>query len=124
MGQLINYFRIKYLCFGAIIIFSTVSISQTNNLVSKKGGICFRVDDNGLIHQYDDYASIFNNYNHKFTFALNLGLNEFDSQEYINKIISYQNMGHELMDHTPDHRTNYFYTKFEILQEIFHIILF
>lgn len=97
-----------------LILFSTISLfAQSTNTVPKQGGICFRVDDNGLIEQFDDYSELFNSYGQKFTFAMNLGFNEFDSQEYIDSIISYQNMGHELMDHTPDHRTNYFVTKFD-----------
>lgn len=88
-------------------------LSQNNNTIPKQGGICFRVDDNGLIDQFDDYSEVFNRYGQKFTFAMNLGFNEFDTQEYVDSIVSYQNMGHELMDHTPDHRTNYFSTKFD-----------
>ncbi len=106
--------KLKKIIIVLIVLFSSVGLfAQSTNTVPKQGGIAFRVDDNGLINQFDDYSEVFNSYGQKFTFAMNLGFNEFDSQDNIDKIISYQNMGHELMDHTPDHRTNYFLTKFD-----------
>ena len=89
--------------------------SQTANTVPKQGGICFRVDDNGLIEQFRDYTNVFEKYNKHYTFAMNLGLDEFNSQDYIDSIKVFQSLGNELMDHTPNHRTNYFITKFDTM---------
>ncbi len=93
------------------LLSSFVLFSQNGSTIPKQGGICFRVDDNGLIEQFRDYTNIFAKYNAKYNFALNLGFNEFDSQDYVDSIKVFQSLGHELMDHTPDHRTNYFNSK-------------
>ena len=38
--------------------------------MDKRGGICFRVDDNQPIQKWTDYAAIFNKYGYKFCAAL------------------------------------------------------
>ena len=99
-----------------LLLFVFLIIAQPNynaQTISKTGGICFRIDDNGLISQYRDYVNIFEKHNQKFTFAMNLGLAEFDSPNYTDSIRVFQELGHELLDHTPNHRTNYFITKFD-----------
>ncbi len=96
-----------------IIIFSILSTFSTAQNVPKQGGICFRIDDNSLINQYRDYINIFEKYNQKFTFAMNLGLDEFSDPAYVDSIRVFQDLGHELLDHTPNHRTNYFTTQFD-----------
>ncbi len=79
---------------------------------NKRGGICFRVDDNANIIDYMKMAEIFNKYNAKFCIALNL--NDFKTREQMDSIIVLQEMGNEIMDHTPDHRTNFFTTQFPV----------
>ncbi len=101
----------KNLLFVTIVLLSINLFAQNN--IPKQGGICFRVDDNGLIEQFRDYTNIFEKYNQHYNFALNLGLNEFNSQDYIDSIKVFQSLGNEMMDHTPNHRTNYFITKFD-----------
>ncbi len=95
-----------------IVLTSVLNLFAQNN-VPKQGGICFRVDDNGLIEQFRDYTNVFEKYNQHYNFALNLAFDEFNSQDYIDSIKVFQNLGNELMDHTPNHRTNYFITKFD-----------
>ncbi len=86
-------------------------ISQSaSTFIAKRGGICFRTDDDQPIAKYLEYAALFNNYNKKFTFAINLGMNEITT-DYVNGLRQIQAAGHEMMDHTPWHRTNYFLTK-------------
>ncbi|NWF90935.1 MAG: T9SS type A sorting domain-containing protein [Ignavibacteriaceae bacterium] len=113
--MLVNYYRnfipkqlrLIFLLFAVCI---SENFSQdAPNIVSKKAGIAFRIDDNQDINKYLEYASIFNNYNKKFTFALNLGLSTI-TPTYIQGVKQLQASGHEMMDHTPTHRTNYFYT--------------
>ena len=69
-------------CFSVILlIFLTVAgntYSQT-----KRGGICFRTDDDQLISRYLEYASIFNKYNQKFTLAINFGYSDLMTPEYL-----------------------------------------
>ncbi len=107
-----------------LFLFFAVSQSFGSSLItssdsqSKKGGICFRTDDNTDIAHFNALASIFDNYNLNYgqnfhlSLALNLGASEFNSQDYINSIKAIQQNGHEIMDHTPNHRTNFFFTKF------------
>ncbi len=89
-----------------------VASTESTNYVSKTGGITFRVDDNQIIDDYVFFENIFIQHNRKFTFAVNFGLDEFTGQDYINSIRTLQSNGNELMDHTPEHRTNFFTTKF------------
>ncbi|MBK8946972.1 MAG: T9SS type A sorting domain-containing protein [Ignavibacteriae bacterium] len=59
-----------------------------------------------------EIAKVFKKYNANFCVALNL--NDFKTPEYKDSIRTLQEMGHEIMDHTPNHRTNYFPTQFPI----------
>ncbi|MCP5064826.1 MAG: T9SS type A sorting domain-containing protein [Ignavibacteriae bacterium] len=107
--------RIIYLYFGILIILSNVLFSQ--NLAPKKGGICFRIDDNRELSKFNEYAAIFDKYDQKFSFSLNLAEDEFGTDfdgTYKTGIKQMQNNGHELMDHTPNQRTNYFTTKYSL----------
>ena len=98
-----------------------LSFNQTSKLkfqpindeiaLTKKGGICFRVDDNQAKYEYQQFADVFNQYSFNFSFAINLG--EPLSSDYISLIKNLQDDGHELMDHTPNHRTDIFYTIFD-----------
>lgn len=110
----IQKFAISFRGLLLIIILSVltptiVQPQSSPNLISKRGGIAFRTDDNQSISEYLEYASIFNKYNQKFTFALNLGLSTI-TPEYLIGIKQLQASGHEMMDHTPQHRTNLFRT--------------
>lgn len=93
-----------------ILIISPLNRAQfPNNFIPKKGGVCFRTDDNQTISEYLEYASIFNTYNQKFSFAINLGLSTI-TPDYIAGLQQLQAWGHEMMDHTPRHMTNRFST--------------
>ncbi len=103
--------------------FNIQNIATDNSLISKTAGICFRTDDNTKIKDLFTFADIFNSYNnagrnYRFSLALNLAAFEFDSQDYIDSIKILQSMGHEIMDHTPNHRTNFFISKFDSLDYV------
>lgn len=76
---------------------------------NKISGVGFRVDDN----QYDPseklipYVNLFNSKDIKFTYAVNFGSNI--SQALLSYLPQMQADGHEIADHTPDHRTKYFW---------------
>jgi Secretion system C-terminal sorting domain len=105
-----------YWSFISLIVGHNLSYSfnaENDSLSNKKrGGLCFRVDDHSNIIDYMNMAEIFNKYNAKFCIALNL--NDFKTREQKDSIKVLQEMGHEIMDHTPDHRTNFFTTQFPI----------
>jgi hypothetical protein len=108
------------------------SINSNTNLISKKGGIAFRIDDNYKKEYYNKLDSLFNYYNttysrdYHFSVALNYAgsyligstLISFHDPDYIAAVKSWQNAGHEIMDHTPNHRTNYFITNFDSMKYV------
>ena len=89
-------------------LWSNVKKSFVTNQ-TKQGGICFRTDDDQDIYKYLDYATLFNKYDQKFSFAINLSTVVI-TPDYIAGLKQLQADGHEMMDHTPYHRTNYFRT--------------
>lgn len=72
----------------------------------KKGGVCFRIDDTQQKQRWIDYSVIFDKYGFKFCMAQCLDGNLWDTA-YINLMRNLSNNGHEFMDHTPSHTTNY-----------------
>ncbi len=101
---------IKHFLIIIVLIVTNTIISQSiSNYITKQGGICFRTDDNQPLTKYTEYAMIFNSYKKNFTCAINLG-NDLITQDYIAMLQDLQSQGHEIMDHTPWHRTNYFTT--------------
>lgn len=87
--------------------------SQTSNYITKRGGVCFRIDDNNSILYYKQFANLFNKYHQHFCLAINLGANTITT-DYINGLKEIQSSGHEMMDHTPQHGTSYFRTNLSI----------
>lgn len=82
--------------------------SQVQNPISdKQGGICFRVDDNQSKEHYSEYAAIFDKYNYKACFSLNIKWLLIYKPAVIDTLLKMQHNGHEIMDHTPNHRTQY-----------------
>jgi hypothetical protein len=76
---------------------------------NKTGGICFRVDDNQSIDQWQQYSDVFEKYGYNFTFEVNAALFENNSQ-YVGLVQELIQSGHELADHTPNHITLFFTT--------------
>jgi len=73
----------------------------------KQGGIVFRVDDNQPIDRWKEFAALFNRHGYHFSFALNVAISD-GNQPYNQLIRDLVLQGHEFMDHSPDHRTQYF----------------
>jgi len=96
----------KYILF-LILFFNIITYSQ---VVPKKGGICFRTDDDQPISNYQEYAEIFNQYGKNFTCAINYGKDQI-TPEYVDMLEQLQLSGHEVMAHTPWHSTVWFSTK-------------
>ena len=76
--------------------------SSQDTITDKRGGICFRVDDNQPIQKWTDYAEIFNRHGYKFCAALCPG-RMIGNDEYMELVRQLQAQGHEILDHTPIH---------------------
>jgi hypothetical protein len=74
---------------------------------SKVGGVCFRVDDDQLYNKWVQYSNIFKKYDYKFSFAINF-TTLLHNPKYLQLLKDFQAAGNELMDHTPDHFTQFF----------------
>ncbi|MDE2999929.1 MAG: hypothetical protein OXU79_12705 [Gemmatimonadota bacterium] len=77
-------------------------MDSRNVRTDKRGGICFRVDDNKPIRQWVEFAEVFDRYGFKFCAALCPGRMAGD-EDYTSLVRSLQDRGHEIMDHTPLH---------------------
>lgn len=97
----------------SFLFLTEVILGQLQHQEDKKGGICFRIDDNQTISKYSQYAEVFNNNDVNFTYALNLDKIQI-TEDYIDLVKNLQSHGHEMMDHTPNHMTNYFNTNLDI----------
>lgn len=104
----------KYLLLLVYISFiSTLAYSQT--IIPKQVGIGFRWDDNASLLRYSSYFAVFNKYGVKAGLGLNFGNDPMTTTpSYVDSLRKYQQQGHELMDHTPNHRTNFFRTTFNV----------
>jgi len=80
---------------------------------SKKGGVIFRVTGGHPMEEYLNYASLFSAKNQNFSFTIGLGTSIVGTEGYAEGIKFLQNQGNELLDPTPNYRTNYFYTIFD-----------
>ena len=103
----------RFMILSAVLISSFFQVTlEAQTFVPKKAGISIRIDDNQLISRYRDFYNVFAKHNYKFSIAMNLGNADFLNSYYTDSIRNFQSHGIELMDHTPNHRTNYFNTFF------------
>ncbi len=107
--------KIYILIFFITLTFQSIfaQIAENDSIANlKQGGVCFRYDDNSSFSIYRKMADIFDKYDAKFSLSINYG--DFWTEDYADSIRALQQMGHEIMDHTPNHRTNYIKTSFPI----------
>ena len=69
----------------------------------KEGGLCFRFDDNKTVRQWTQVAEVFNRHGVPFSAAFNTQ-SLTGKPEYKALLMKLEAAGHELLDHTPDHR--------------------
>ena len=108
-SALISYRHISIIIILLLSSFTNTYPQNFQNYVAKRGGVCFRTDDDQDIYKYLEYAAIFNKYNVKFNLAINLGMSAI-TPAYISGLKEIQANGNEILDHTPQHRTNFFTT--------------
>ena len=71
-----------------------------DTITDKRGGVCFRVDDNQLIQKWTDFADAFNRHGFRFCAALNFG-RMAGNEDYVRLVKNLEAQGHEIMGHTP-----------------------
>jgi len=87
-----------------LVFFSNLVWSQNN---TKTGGLCFRVDNNPSITELNQYYAVFHRYQKKFC----LGITSWTlpiNTAYVNALRYYISQGHEVLDNTPTHQTQFF----------------
>jgi len=82
-------------------------LSASGQNASKQGGVCFRVDNNPSLTKVHQYDSVFSKYQQKFCVALTSWVLPI-APIYVDSIRSWITRGHEVMDNTPTHQTQFF----------------
>lgn len=111
--------KINYILFAVFFVFNYQLFSQNSSAdqaesleTTKNGGVIFRVTGNHSMEDYLNYASLFNERGKNFSFTIGLGDQVLDISGYPEGIRQMQDDGNELLDPTPNYRTNYFQTIF------------
>ncbi|MCK9204110.1 MAG: T9SS type A sorting domain-containing protein [Bacteroidales bacterium] len=87
------------------ILFFHIDVNSQQN--TKSGGICIRVDNNPSIEKLDQFYALFHKYQKKFC----LGISSWSlpaNPQYVNNLKYYSSQGHEVLDNTPTHQTQFF----------------
>lgn len=69
----------------------------------KQGGICFRADDNHTPAKWNELRAVFDKHGYKLGASLNL-LSGVSRPGFVEFVRDLQAGGHEVMDHSPNHR--------------------
>ncbi len=80
------------------------SIGQS---VTKRGGLCFRVDDNPPLQKLHQFDSVFGKHQANFCMAMTSWAFPINPV-YVESLKNFINKGHEVMDNTPTHQTQFF----------------
>lgn len=97
--------RIFYTPLVLFLLFLTMnSIGQS---VMKRGGLCFRVDDNPPLQKLHQFDSVFSKHQANFCMAMTSWAFPINPV-YVDSLKSWINKGHEVMDNTPTHQTQFF----------------
>ena len=107
-GRATNKFllRVLPLLMAGLIITGTLSVSG-QPFHTKKGGICFRIDNNPSLPKLHQIDSLFSLYNQQFSMAMISWVFPL-APDYIDTLISFSAKGYEVMDNTPTHQTQFF----------------
>ena len=81
--------------------------SSAQPFVTKKGAITFRIENNPDLAKLSQLDNLFSNYGVHFGLAVTSWVFPI-APEYVDSLISMSNQGHEVMDNTPTHQTQFF----------------
>ena len=94
----------KKIVFFAVALLGGAAFAAEPAVVKKEGGSGFRFDDNRTVKMWQEMADIFNKYNFPLMYAINTGGTRnlsAEQQACLQKLVK---EGHEIMDHTLEHR--------------------
>jgi hypothetical protein len=94
----------KHLVFLLLVFLNLFTLAQSN---VKKGGVCFRVDENPSLIKLHQYDSLFSIYQQNFCMAMTSWVFPI-TPAYVDSLKIWINKGHEVMDNTPTHQTQFF----------------
>ncbi len=80
---------------------------ESRMLMPKQGFVVFRVDDNHPSTEMIPMAKLMEKYGYKMVWAFNSALINVDKNDLIKTLNYFQQHGHEIVDHTPNHTTGY-----------------
>ena len=87
-----------------LILLNLLARAQSSG---KQGGVCFRVDENPSLSKLHQYDSLFSGYNQNFCMAMTSWVFPI-TPAYVDSLKNWINKGHEVMDNTPTHQTQFF----------------
>lgn len=90
----------------AFIVFSGFTDSVAQPFPLKKGGIVFRLDNNPSLMKLTQIDSVFTLHNQKFSMAITSWIFPI-APDYVDALKNYSAKGHEVMDNTPTHQTQF-----------------
>ncbi len=92
-----------------ILLFFLIAINLYGFAQSegKHGGVCFRVDENPSLTKLSQYDALFSVHQQNFCMAMTSWVFPI-TPAYVDSLKAWMNKGHEVMDNTPTHQTQYF----------------
>jgi len=97
----------RILLLGALSFCLITGQISAQPYVTKRGGVLFRFDNNPVLSKLHQVDSVFISNNQRFSLAITSWILPL-FPEYIDTLIQYSGKGHEIMDNTPTHQTQYF----------------
>lgn len=89
---------------GVLLLCTCIAAGQSS---SKRGGICFRVDDNPSLVRLHQFDSVLSKHQAKFCMAMTSWAFPL-SPVYVDSLKGWIADGHEVMDNSPTHQTQFF----------------
>ena len=90
-----------------LIVMLLFSIGASGQFLTKKGGVCFRVDDNPSLTKLHQFDSVFSKHADRFCMSVTSWALPL-TPVYVDSLKHWAIKGHEVMDNTPTHQTQYF----------------
>lgn len=92
----------RFMMFLGTALLATQLCNGGEALQPKRGGICFRFDDNQPIERWQKMAQVFEKHGFRFSMAIN-SLQASKQAGYGELLADMAKRGYEVMDHTPEH---------------------